>query len=737
MENKTQIEFQRNKNIERKEEVAKRIETSRAEGTYDLFTDNDMIITFSDHLREQHKALTSRSALSKFIATLQDQKKSGSIFIDDKTSIYDVISVTVYKFIISKMFTQTTRSDLVFGMNLLYCWENGAALYLVEEFTNLFSDKIEKESVVVEGKTEVQIFPTEEFAEELEQHEAILLESQKVFWPLAVKPKDWTQYRDTPFHDPLISYQIVRRKFNPTNFNLQGMFDVANGLASTSFKVNALVLDRAKQALRSRNMNIFKSKKYSAWEDRSAKRGSKSSALRKIKAALNAAEHFRDSEFWHVWCMDYRGRCYAVDRILDPQGSELEKALHIASEAVPVGESGIRELKIALITAMGDDKISLVERIAKAEKLLEDGTLGQWVLGTDNGWMDADEPFFALTYANELVKWKASGYDLNMKSGVFVAVDASCSGMQLAAGIQKDESLASLVNIDTSDSVGDLYSAVGRAVHDHYEGPLKDRILNRKIWKRPTMCTLYSLTFIGAWNYIKEELDKDTTINEWGHETVTETINGQKVTVERVTEEYKKELTALTNIFFNKAMPAVAPQAFEILAIMQGWAKDVCKSEEFKKTDTLKWTTPSGMIVNQRQMVMKKRRIKACLSNRTKVQHTIQEPTDKVDAKKHASCIAANMIHSMDAAVMWGVVLGMAKQNMPMLHCHDAFGTVPGHAAEMGRIIREVFLQVVLDNPLEAVKKELEGRYNITLRDLPAPGELDVKVILQSPHAFR
>eukprot|EP00919_Chromeraceae_sp_WS-2016_P001550 GHVR01003753.1.p1 GENE.GHVR01003753.1~~GHVR01003753.1.p1 ORF type:complete len:340 (-),score=47.57 GHVR01003753.1:24-1043(-) len=339
--------------------------------------------------------------------------------------------------------------------------------------------------------------------------------------------------------------------------------------------------------------------------------------------------------------------------------------------------------------------------------------------------MDADEPFFALTYTNELVRWKASGYDNSMKSGVFIMVDASCSGMQLAGAIQRDVSLASLVNIKSDDSVGDLYSAVGRAVYAHYEGPLKEQILKRSVWKRPTMCTLYSLTFIGAWNYIKEELDKCPTVHAWGHN------NGE------VTDEYKAELTKLTHIFFKKAMPSIAPQAFEILDIMQGWASAVCKSEIFKQNNILKWTTPSGMIVNQRQMVMKRCKVKAVLATKKTVQHSIQAPTDKVDTDKHRSCVAANMIHSMDAAVMWGVVLGMVKQEMPMLHCHDAFGTVPGHAAEMGKIVREVFLQVVLDNPLEKVKKELEDRYDIKLKDLPAPGDLDVSVILDSPHAFR
>jgi DNA-directed RNA polymerase len=726
-----QIEFQRLKNAERKEKVAAKIAESKSSGTYELFTDNEMIIKFSDHLKREHATMDPRESLYKLIKQL---KESEDVYIDTKSSIYDVLSVTIYKYVSARLFTLVTRGELIFGIRLLYDWEERAALYLVEEFVRLFPEQIQRIIVFSEGKREVQILPTEEYAQELERHEASLIESQKVFWPMAVQPKDWSSYRDTPFHDPLINYPIVKRDYHPSNFDLEGMFEVANALASTSYKVNPIVLKEAKKALKDGNMDLFKSKKYSTWSDRSAKRGSKSSALRKIKAALKVADHFKDSTFWHVWCMDYRGRCYAVDRILDPQGSELEKALHVAEKAVPVGQSGIRELKIALLTAMGDDKISLKCRLEKASSLLESGILEKWVLGTDDGWKQADEPFFTLTYANELVKWKASGYDYNMKSAVFVTVDASCSGLQLAAGCQADNTLASLVNMSKNDSVGDLYSAVGRSVYDAYEGPLKDRVLSRKLWKRPTMCTLYSLTFIGAWKYIREELDKDAWIAEWGYRTVVNKFGKEE---QEITQEYKDEITVLTHLFRDTAMAAVAPSAYSILSVVKSWASDVCASESFKETKFIKWTAPSGMIVNQKKMVLKERPVRATLSDKGSVRHNMYKPTDKVATGKHELSIVANLIHSMDAAVMWGVVRGMSLRNMPMLHCHDAFGTVPGHAAEMGEIIREIFLDVVIDNPLESVKKELEGRYNVELQDLPAQGDLDVSVILDSPHAFR
>jgi len=794
---KQQVEFQRKKIEERKEKVATRLEKSREAGTYDAYINQEMIVTFSQQLKKHHLESRSDSTVALFMADIEKRVERGEIYIDKNTSIYNLLSVITFKFVISRVYLLTTRSDLVFSMADLYGWESAHTLYLIEKFLKCFPEKFQKEVVYVPGdhkeksKWEHQLFLSEEFSEELEQHETALIASQRVLWPLQTRPKPWEKLRDQPFHDPLLSYQLVRRASHPQSLNIEVMAETANNLAETSFRINSLVLDRAKEEIGKGNYSVFKSKKYKKFEDRT-KRGSKTSLKRVLKSTVTAADYFRDKEFWHVWTFDHRGRCYAADRILDPQGSEFQKSLHLASEATPVGESGIRELKIALMNSIGDDKISLAERVKKAEGLLESGTLGQWVLGTDNGWMNADEPFFALTYANELVKWKASGYDYNMLSDVLIQIDASCSGMQILTAALKDHTLAPLVNLHEEDKVGDLYTKVAKTSYEKYGGPLKEELLSRTVHKTPTMTVVYGVTTGGAFDFYKEELLKSKSVQEWltvdegkdlyleqfdklkteGAEFLKNTkhkptigfvrclLSDHKSKVDGLAQklpEYEfnldmwkeyhrnsalnKEVTKITKLFFEEVMPVVAPQAFTVMGILKSWATTICNSEKFKQSNVIRYTSPSGMVVVQYEMQFKKERVKATISgkgtNRVCVQATINTPTDQVNTSKQVSSFSPNLVHATYSTIPWKATQMMTEKGMPCLHCHDAFGSTAGNSAEMGQIVRQAFYSVVKDNPFEVIKKELESSYNVRLQELPAPGNLDVKVILKSLHAFR
>jgi DNA-directed RNA polymerase len=795
MDKNMQVLFQRQKNNEKKERLAIKLDKNKKTGKFE-FIDNDMILAYSKLLKEGWVSASHNSHIRQFIKTLEAQNDDRSIYIDPKSDIFDVVSVTVYKFIVARLFGHLSRWILIDDLCKVYGWERGAATQLVGDFLELFSDRITRTSVYSpNGHSHDIIHPTDDFLEQIEQHEAALIESQRALWPLALPPKPWTQSRDTVFHDPLIPCKIVKDNVRPQNYNLDMMFETANNLSKTEYKINNLVLERALAYQKKGDFSPFKSKKYSKWDSRKKVRGGQKSAERKIRGVLSAATHFKDDSFWHAWSYDYRGRIYSISRVLDPQGSELEKSLHVSGTPIPVTEAGIRELKISLMNSIGDDKISLAERVRKADKLLEDGILGQWVLGTDDGWVESDSPFHSLSYANELVRWKASGYDNNMLSSVFLAIDASCSGFQLLAGIQKDQNLANLVNINTDDTaIGDLYSAVGNAVASSYTGPLKDLILNRSLWKKPVMCTLYSLTQQGLKNYILEELERMPAVVEWFNSDAGKefdikdfkllllgrfsTLDDEKIryvkfmrkmtdlwddkTSEKVIrkafkkavkantvslEDWKvhrrrnihwKEVVKLAKIFTDIALPSVAPQSASVLDCLKGWMPVICASEAFaKQGNTLKWTTPSGFVVNQKQMYIKNKTIRSQLLLRRTDTHTIYTDTDKVNGNKHKACITANIFHSLDASIVSLVTNQLAGLEIAQIHNHDAFSARAGDAAQLHQTVRQAYLEVVSSDPLEAIRKELESRFDVELAPLPAKGDWDASIVLNSPYAFR
>ena len=790
---KQQIDFQRQKNLERKEEMQRKIEKSKEQGKYD-FINNDMVLAFAKHLKEQHARpkIPKTSALKVLVSGIETRIKNKEIYIAKNSSVFDVISLVTLKFVLARTFQHANRSGIICAMNNSLGWEYSSALYLIEELVNLFPDKFYREIINLDGKSEVFVRIHGEFAEEVAAHEALLLEGQKSLYPMSVRPKDWSKFRDSPFFDPLITHKVVNKTTNISALNLDPIFETLNNIQKTAFCINTLVLDRAKEELRKGNMDVFRSKQHKTWDSR-IKRGAKTTALRKIKSALKTATHYRDSAFYHAWSADFRSRIYSIDRNLDPQGSDLEKALHISAEPRPIGKSGARELKISLMGALGDDKISIDERIKKAESLLSSGILEQWVLGTHDGWKDADTPFMALSIANELVRFKASGEDYNMESAVFLAIDATCSGLQILAACRKDSSLAKLTNIGPYDqALSDLYTAVAEETVRRYEGPLKDFILTRIIFKRPVMCTPYSLTFKGAFDYIKEEVVKIPEVQEWVRNDegkdfdekgfkLLYTKRGREMSLKKnkkvlnfmraVTNEWEldgtdlkaiyylvdkdyawhvwkesrrqsilnTEIATITRIFRDKAMLAIAPQAYEILNILQKWASIICASEKFNSSTmpSIRWTLPNGFVVDQCCMETMSHKIEAKLSNGTTVKHNIIKRTRSTDKKKHASSIIPNVVHSCDAFLMHSVINKMASRNMPMSMNHDSFSTLPGQVEEMGKLVREAFFELASCDPLGQVKSEFEEKYQVLLPDLPPLGDLDLNLILESPYAFR
>lgn len=72
---------------------------------------------------------------------------------------------------------------------------------------------------------------------------------------------------------------------------------------------------------------------------------------------------FLDDVFYFPHNMDFRGRAYPVPPHLNHIGDDLSRSLLKFSETKPLGESGLRWLKIHLSNLFGFDKASFTERV--------------------------------------------------------------------------------------------------------------------------------------------------------------------------------------------------------------------------------------------------------------------------------------------------------------------------------------------------------------------------------------
>lgn len=70
--------------------------------------------------------------------------------------------------------------------------------------------------------------------------------------------------------------------------------------------------------------------------------------------------------------LDFRGRAYPIPPHLNHIGDDLSRGLLLFAEAKPLGERGLRWLKIHLANLYGYDKASFEERLLWAEEHLDD-----------------------------------------------------------------------------------------------------------------------------------------------------------------------------------------------------------------------------------------------------------------------------------------------------------------------------------------------------------------------------
>ena len=70
--------------------------------------------------------------------------------------------------------------------------------------------------------------------------------------------------------------------------------------------------------------------------------------------------------------MDFRGRAYPIPPHLSHIGDDLSRGLLLFEEAKPLGERGLRWLKIHLANLFGYDKANFDERVNWVEEHLPD-----------------------------------------------------------------------------------------------------------------------------------------------------------------------------------------------------------------------------------------------------------------------------------------------------------------------------------------------------------------------------
>lgn len=441
-----------------------------------------------------------------------------------------------------------------------------------------------------------------------------------------------------------------------------------------------------------------------------------------VMQKLWVADKFVDEEaIYFPHYLDFRGRIYPYASYLNPQSSDVGRALLEFAEGKELGERGLYWLKVHVANLFGIDKVSFEERVKWVNDNME--KLHDSAIRPLDGqmfWASADAPWCALSACMELAGAAISGPDF--VSHLPIAMDGSCSGLQHYSAMLRDPVGGAAVNLVPAAKPGDIYTQVAQRAQD-----LSDVSTNgmadswrgkvvRKVAKQPTMTLCYSATVFGMQAQIAK------AVEGMGG---SEYLRGADV---RPASVY------LSQIVWD-AIGDVVVAARDAM----GFLKE-CSALASEAEIAVTWTAPSGFRVEQGYVKTEGRRIKLHYKG-IQVKLDLVEDTEVLDPKKQAAGVAPNFVHSLDSAHLMATVnLGVDNGLNHWACIHDSFGS---HAADVDTLhacIREAFIDQYTPNVLENFRGEIVSQLPPELAEqvppVPRQGSLDLAAVRESRYFF-
>ena len=283
-------------------------------------------------------------------------------------------------------------------------------------------------------------------------------------------------------------------------------------------------------------------------------------------------------------------------------------------------------------------------------------------LGYLHEWEVADEPWTFLAACDEYYHCiiKCDRHHTNLP----VAVDATCSGLQILAGLARDASTAALVNVLPSDKPQDAYKVIAEQAKPNVPECIKPH-MDRKTTKRTVMTVPYNAKPFSNRGYIREALK------------------------EKGVEVDKDDLTATVKAV-RDAMNVIVPGPMKVMK----WIESEVAAAIDRGASELQWVTPSGFVVTQKLMKKKVQEIELQLLGRCHIK-VATEDGDKVDRAHHKNATAPNLIHSLDASLLH---LSALRFNAPISLIHDSVLCRAADMSVLSTIVRETYMHLFAEH---------------------------------------
>ena len=413
---------------------------------------------------------------------------------------------------------------------------------------------------------------------------------------------------------------------------------------------------------------------------------------------MEAVARFKDRDKFYIpWSFDYRGRAYPIPAFLTPQDTDFGKSLLMFADGSYMTPEAEDWLAFQVATTYGLDKAPMAERLewVKNNTHLISCVASDPILHIHE-WEAADEPWQFLAACDEY-------YHCVLKcdrhfTRALIATDATCSGLQILAGLARDKNTAKLVNVLPSDKPQDAYAVVAATATPHCPSSIRLH-MDRKTVKRVVMTVPYNAKPFSNRGYIKDALK------------------------EKGIEIDKDDLTK-TVIAVRNAMDEVVPGP---MAVMSWIESEVAKAIDRGKTE-LSWVTPSGFVVTQKLMKKQTVQVELQLMGRCKLTVAVDD-SEKVDKQHHKNATAPNLIHSLDASLLHFSAL---RFDAPIALIHDSVLCRATDMSSLSAIVRETYMHLFAEHDyLQDFADQIEAE-----TDPPIIGDLQPESVIESTYFF-
>lgn len=573
-----------------------------------------------------------------------------------------------------------------------------------------------------QGRKRVQyVIPTPEFLEIKDQ----IMRDAELFsplaWPMLIEPNDWENKRQGGYilNEVMRGHDMVRRG-DPTCIQGDKPLEFLNKIQKVAYRLNPFIvgvaeeLDRLERAVgkflpiihhelppkpvdieendesrKSYRRNCAEVHNLQAQEFRKSCR---------TRMTMEAVARFKDRDKFYIpWSFDYRGRAYPIPAFLTPQDTDFGKSLLTFAEASFMTPEAEEWLAFQVATTYGLDKAPMRERLdwVKNNTHLISCVASDPILHIHE-WEAADEPWQFLAACDEYYHCvlKCDRHETR----AMIATDATCSGLQILAGLARDRNTAQLVNVLPSDRPQDAYKVVAEQASPHCPKSIRP-YMDRKTVKRVVMTVPYNAKPFSNRGYIKDALK------------------------EKGVEIDKDDLTK-TVVAVRNAMDEVVPGP---MAVMSWIESEVAKAIDRGKTE-LTWTTPSGFVVTQKLMKKQTVQVELQLMGRCKLTVAVDD-SDKVDKQHHKNATAPNLIHSLDSSLLHFSAL---RFDAPIALIHDSVLCRATDMSNLSAIVRETYMHLFAEHDyLQDFADQIEAE-----TDPPIIGDLQPESVIESTYFF-